>query len=75
MGTYEEYYKQCSELGYVKEDIDGLKTCGPCGGLCSGHSCRSKKYWNKDHHQPGWYKERALERTGLGEAYEEEIGA
>ncbi len=73
-GSYERKRKECEVSGYITEDADGLRTCGVGGGLCSGHSCLSKKYWNKDHHQPGWYKNRALERTGLGEAYEEEMG-
>ncbi len=73
--TYADNKKECAELGYVKTDTDGLDVCGPGGGLCSGHSCLSKKYWNKEHKQPGWYKERALERTGLGEEFRKEMHA
>ena len=70
---YAEVRGQCEASGYVKEDVDGMDMCGVGGGLCSGHSCPSKKYWNKDHTQPGYYKDRALEKTGLMDAYEEEM--
>lgn len=72
--TYKENRAECESAGYVKHDPDGMDVCGVQSGLlCCGDSCPSKKYWNSAHRQPGWYKHRALERTGLKKQFEEEI--
>jgi hypothetical protein len=71
--SYAELRAECVKQGYVGKDMDGFDLCGPGGCLCSGHSCPSKKYWNKGHRQPGYYKDRALERTGLVTEFKKEM--
>ena len=74
MTTYAERRAECSTSGYIKEDC-GVEVCGLNTSVkCSGYSCPAKKYWNQEHKQLGWHKQRALEKTGLAEAFKKEMG-
>ena len=76
MTKFAEMKRQCEKARSepLDVDVDGFDLCCVQSGLiCTGDSCPSKKFWNKTHRQPGYYKQRALERTGLTEEYEEEM--
>ena len=71
--NYAERRAECSTSGYIKTDC-GVEVCGLNKSVkCSGYSCPAKLYWNKAHKQQGYHKNRALEKTGLAKAFEEEM--
>ena len=72
MTIFSECKRQCVEARSepLKKDRDGFDLC--CVGemyICSEESCVST---NK-HHQPGYYKNRAIEMTNLVEGFRREI--
>jgi hypothetical protein len=70
---FAEMKAQCEAVGAVINDA--VPTCGYARGTkCFGHSCPSKLFWSAGHRQPGYHMNRALERTGLKAAFNEEIG-
>jgi len=71
--SYSDIRAECEGFGAVKRDDVG-DICGLSGCVCNGKNCPSKAYWAKGHKQPGYYRQRALDRTGLAEQYAEEIG-
>lgn len=74
MTKFAEMKRQCKEFTELETDTDGFELCCFQSGLiCCGDSCPSKKFWNKAHRQPGYYKHRSLEKTGLLDEYKKEM--
>ncbi len=71
--SWKETYKSECERGGVVRRGDLGDECAVSGELCNGKNCPSKEYWAKNHRQPGYYRLRALDRTGLKEQYEAEV--
>ncbi len=72
MSWQTEYKDECIKCGAVRQTELGDE-CPFSGEMCNGKNCKSKQYWAKAHKQPGYYRQRALDRTGLVEEYEAEV--
>ena len=71
--NFPEIREECDSHGIVKNDM-GVNVCGASRGvLCCEASCPSIGYWT-NHRDFGYGKMKALERTGLVDDYEEEMG-
>ena len=78
MTSYTEMRRQCDGAHYIKEDENGIRTCGPASTgtarvLCSSGTCPSRKYWQKSHKQAGEDYMNALRRVNLEEQYKRDI--
>jgi hypothetical protein len=73
MTIFRECKRQCvaARSEPLEKDGDGCDLCCVSSGyICCVDSCPS----TNEQRQPGWYKQRSLERTGLAASYEEEMG-
>ncbi len=69
---YAAIREECGEKQYIRRTELGDE-CKVSGEMCTGKNCPSKLYWSKAHKQPGYYRQRALDKTGLTEAFREEM--
>ena len=75
---YEEARAECLKSKYIKVDKDGFEYC-PLRGkeyACNGYRCPVTHSDSKTRTEKpaGYYKWKALEKAGLKEQYEKEIG-
>lgn len=72
--SYAEIRKECDIRGYIHDDeVMKEPKCSLSGQMCNGGCCPVKRYFTKAHKQPGYYRQRSLDKTGLVGAYEKEI--